>query len=136
MNKLSNLSLSRPSFAGLPTPQLYLAIGAASLGSLIVLRSLAGSSQTGPIKAIPSPAETLLPSLEVKELKELPYPPHALPGQRDVESPYGNIRVYEWGPEDGDKVLLIHGISTPSIALTDLAYKLVRKGCRVMLFGK
>lgn len=32
-------------------------------------------------------------------------------------------------------MLLIHGISTPSIALADLAHKLVSKGCRVMLFG-
>jgi hypothetical protein len=76
-----------------------------------------------------------LPRLSGDELKELPYPPNALPGARDVDSPYGSIRVYEWGPEDGEKILLVHGISTPSIALTDLAYKLVEKGCRVMLFG-
>ena len=69
-------------------------------------------------------------------METLPYPPDALPGARDVDSPYGSIRVYEWGPEDGEKILLIHGISTPSIALTDLANKLVGKGCRVMLFGR
>lgn len=131
----ARLHLSKTPF-GLKGLHLYLAIGAASLGSLAVLRSLtAPSAKPKKIKIIPSPAETLLPGLEVKDLKELPYPPHALPGSRDVQSPYGSIRVYEWGPEDGDKVLLIHGISTPSIALTDLAYKLVRKGCRVMLFG-
>jgi pimeloyl-ACP methyl ester carboxylesterase len=41
--------------------------------------------------------------------------------------------VYEWGPEEGRKVLLIHGISTPCIALGGVANGLVEKGCRVML---
>ncbi|KAI0007467.1 alpha/beta-hydrolase [Xylariaceae sp. FL0662B] len=66
--------------------------------------------------------------------KNLPYPPDALPGARDVATPYGSIRVYEWGPEDGDRVLLVHGISTPAVALGDLAHELVGRGCRVMLF--
>ncbi|MCJ1404576.1 hypothetical protein MMC11_007802 [Xylographa trunciseda] len=64
----------------------------------------------------------------------LPYPPDALPGARDVDSPYGWMRVYEWGPEDGRKVLLVHGISTPCIALADVARRLVARGCRVCLF--
>lgn len=136
MNRLSapSLTLSRTPF-GLAGTNLYVAIGAASLGSLIVLRSLTRSSQSDGIRTVSSPADTLLPTLEAKDLKELPYPPHALPGSRDVPSPYGSIRVYEWGPEEGEKILLIHGISTPSIALTDLAHKLVRKGHRVLLFG-
>jgi len=47
--------------------------------------------------------------------------------------------VYEIGPEDGRKVLLIHGISTPSPALAPIAEKLAAKGCRVLfydLFGR
>lgn len=66
---------------------------------------------------IPSPLQSLIPNLTASELAKLAYPPHALPGARDVESPYGSLRVYEWGPESGSKVLLVHGISTPSIAL-------------------
>lgn len=67
--------------------------------------------------------------------KDLPYPPDCLPGSRDVDTPYGTIRVYEWGPEDGRKVLFVHGISTPCIAFAGLAKRLVeREGCRVMLF--
>lgn len=64
----------------------------------------------------------------------LPYPPDALPGARDVSSPYGRIRVYEWGPATGRKVLFIHGISTPCIAFASLAQHLVDRGCRVLLF--
>lgn len=44
------------------------------------------------------------------------------------------MRVYEWGPEEGRKVLLLHGITTPCIALGSVANALVEKGCRVMLF--
>lgn len=63
------------------------------------------------------------------------YPPTSLPGARDVPTPYGNIRAYEWGPPTGRKVLFIHGISTPCIALAALASELVEQhGCRVMLF--
>jgi len=44
------------------------------------------------------------------------------------------MRVYEWGPQEGKKVLLIHGITTPCVALGSVANALVEKGCRVMLF--
>lgn len=53
-------------------------------------------------------------------MADLPYPPDVLPGARDVDSPYGSLRVYEWGPEDGRKVLMVHGISTPCISLGNL----------------
>ena len=66
----------------------------------------------------------------------LPYPPDALPGARDVASPYGTLRVYEWGPVTGRKVLLVHGISTPCITLASVASGLVEKGARVCLFGE
>ena len=66
---------------------------------------------------IQSPRETLLPYLSSSEIAKLPYPPDALPGARDIPSPHGSLRVYEWGPENGRRVLMIHGISTPSIAL-------------------
>lgn len=81
-----------------------------------------------------SPLKALLPTLSDQEKAHLPYPTDALPGAKDVASPYGSIRVYEWGPESGPKVLLVHGISTPCIALGDVAHGLVEKGCRVMLF--
>ena len=92
---------------------------------------------TGPAqddKVIPSPLKSLLPNLSPQEVTSLPYPPDAYPGIRDVASPYGSLRVYEWGPEDGRKVLLIHGISNPCIALGAIAHGLADKGCRVMMF--
>lgn len=45
-------------------------------------------------KIIRSPRETLLPKLSSTEKAALPYPPDALPGGRDVDSPVSS-RVYE-----------------------------------------
>ncbi|KAF4553128.1 Hypothetical protein D9617_8g051410 [Elsinoe fawcettii] len=82
---------------------------------------------------IPSPLSQVQ-ALSKSSQDDLPYPPDSLPGARDVESPYGSIRVYEWGAISGPKVLLIHGISTPCISLARVAKHLVEKGYRVMLF--
>ncbi|KAF7191323.1 Serine hydrolase-like protein [Pseudocercospora fuligena] len=60
--------------------------------------------------------------------------PDAFPGGRDIDTPYGNIRAYEWGPENGRKIMFVHGISTPCIALAKVAKLLVRKRCRVLLW--
>ena len=83
-------------------------------------------------------SKRILPSpralLSAEEKREHPLPNDVLPGARDVPTPYGSIRVYEWGPEDGEKVLFIHGITTPCIALGGVAHGLVDRGCRVMLF--
>ena len=104
------------------------AAAAASLGALLLLRQHANAN------AMTKHTITHIHT-HAADVSTLPYPPDALPGARDVVSPYGSIRVYEWGPDHGDRILLIHGISTPSIALSDLAHRLVAKGCRVMLFG-
>ncbi len=82
----------------------------------------------------PSPRTTQLPELSCEAVSALAYPPDVLPGARDVETPYGTIKVFEWGPEDGEKVLLMHGISTPCLCQSDLAEELVSQGHRVMLF--
>lgn len=97
---------------------LALAFGLTSLALTAVLRnSSLSSSARRTRKIIQSPRVTLLPKLSEEEIGELPYPPDVLPGARNVNSPYGIIRVYEWGPEGGRKVLLVHGISTPCISL-------------------
>ncbi|PVH73702.1 alpha/beta-hydrolase [Cadophora sp. DSE1049] len=96
--------------------------------------SIAAFCGKTPPKIVKSPAATLLPRLSQREKDELAYPPDALPGGRDVDTPYGAIKVYEWGPEDGKKVLLIHGLTTSSIAVGAIASELVKRGYRVMTF--
>ncbi|KAJ4414175.1 hypothetical protein N0V82_008077 [Gnomoniopsis sp. IMI 355080] len=79
---------------------------------------------------LPSPLKTLPRA----QLSSLVYPPDFFPGARDVTTPYGSIRCYEFGPETGRKVLLVHGISTSCMTLTHIARGLVARGCRVLLF--
>ena len=86
------------------------------------------------VLVIPSPIKSPSSKPPTEENASCPYPPDAYPGARDVQSPYGSLRVYEWGPEDGKKVLLVHGISNPCIALGAVAHGLANKGCRVMMF--
>jgi hypothetical protein len=116
---------------------IYLLAGAASLGIFVSFQSLRNTARNTALhSSTPSPLKSLLPSLSLEESQRLPYPPDYFPGARDVETPYGSVRVYEFGPETGKRVLFVHGISTPCISLGGLADALVKKGCRVMLFGK
>ncbi|KAL8391124.1 hypothetical protein RB595_009939 [Gaeumannomyces hyphopodioides] len=93
-----------------------------------------GAKKPPPTFWIDAPRETQSPGISVYEVGNLPYPQDALPGGRDIETPYGTIRVFEWGPENGERVLLLHGISTPCLALGGIAHTLVESGYRVMLF--
>ena len=112
---------------------LYIALTAPVIGLTVVRLVKSVLFDRSKTNILPSPRKSL-EILKAQDVDELPYPPDALPGARDVDTPYGNIRVYEWGPEEGRKVLLLHGISTPSIAFAGMAKSLVEKGCRVMLF--
>lgn len=91
-------------------------------------------SQPKRLSVLPSPLKTLLPSLSAEQESQLLYPPDYFPGARDVPTPYGSIRCYEFGPVTGRKVLLLHGISTSCMTLTHIARGLVERGCRVLLF--
>src|SRR5690606_21529656 len=44
------------------------------------------------------------------------------------------MRVYEWGPEDGEKILFVHGISTSCMTVSVLAQAMADRGHRVMIF--
>ncbi|KXJ85994.1 Alpha/Beta hydrolase protein [Microdochium bolleyi] len=122
-------------------------VAAAGLAGMYMATSRqhpSSSASGGTSRAVtPSPLTTQVPHLTPAQVAALPYPPTtaagsapepALPGGRDVPTAYGSVRVYEWGPVTGEKVLLVHGISTPCIALGDLAWELVGRGYRVMLF--
>lgn len=95
-------------------------------------------SDTSPKSPARSPRWRLSldPEDETEPPPNHPYPLDLLPGGRDVETPYGSLRVYEWGNVDGHKVLLLHGIGTPCPALGEMARELAERGYRVMLFGE
>lgn len=112
-------------------------LAAAFLVAFIPFRRLAkGTSKLKPLRqVILSPRDTLISSISSKQALTLAYPPSLLPGARDVDTQYGTMRVYEWGPLDGLKVLLVHGDSTPAPILGPIGHALVARGCRVMMFG-
>lgn len=135
---ITELSSSLWRTLGLQNKQtLYLALSIPLLAitTATALRTLSSSSPNPHPSQPPSILRAPDPSTQKEDPDDLPYPPNALPGARDVPTPYGSIRVYEFGPENGRKVLFIHGISTPCIAFAGMSRLLVEeRGCRVMLF--
>jgi hypothetical protein len=110
-----------------PVSQILIAASALYLSGKYLL------SRTNQEMLAESPLVTA--ALSSTELDKLPYPPNFLPGARNIQTPFGSTHVFEFGPEDGQKVLLVHGISTPCISVAGVAKELVKKGCRVLLFG-
>jgi len=62
------------------------------------------------------------------------YPADYFPGGQWVTLPYGRTRVWIMGPEDGPKVVLVHGFQVPAIVLKDMATELVGAGFRVLTY--
>jgi hypothetical protein len=115
---------------------ISLIAGITSLGVFIVWRLRRNRRYDLDLHAItPSPLNSVLPILNKEGIGKLAYTPDYFPGARDINTPYGSCRIYEFGPESGLKVLLVCGISTPCISLGGLAHELVSKGCRVILYG-
>ncbi|KAB8302571.1 hypothetical protein EYC80_005955 [Monilinia laxa] len=141
-NIVPNHSLGIPLslFAGLATTSLFFLTfrDVYFTGDVTKIASWEKKSDLEPkskSKIVPSPLTTQIPTLSRGEIFALPYPPDIFPGARDIPSPYGSTRAYEFGPLTGPKVLLIHGISTPCISLHSLATTLASShGCRVLLF--
>ncbi|KAJ9164599.1 Protein phosphatase methylesterase 1 [Coniochaeta hoffmannii] len=125
--------MASPPTPGLGTTALIASTAAvATIATLSLLRLALYPRH--PNKTLKSPLHTVIPSLTPAELDALDYKPDAFPGARDVPTPYGSVRVYEFGDPAGAKVLLLHGISTSCQTLTHVANLLAAAGRRVMLF--
>ncbi|KAF5354596.1 hypothetical protein D9758_011185 [Tetrapyrgos nigripes] len=48
--------------------------------------------------------------------------------------PYGKVKYWMLGPEDGKKIVLIHGLSIPALIWKDVAPGLAARGYRVLLY--
>lgn len=100
------------------------------------IRSSLEDIQHTPEECTFTPTRAVLQVQGRQPLSKPAYPIDAFPGGRQFKTIYGTIHVFEWGPEDGEKVLLVHGLGTPCIALGDMAKELVSKGYRVMIYGE
>ncbi|KAF9449057.1 alpha/beta-hydrolase [Macrolepiota fuliginosa MF-IS2] len=91
------------------------------------------------LSAFPNPPETLnvhpsLASLPPNAKSWQIYPEDYYEGGAYVDFPYGRVRYWVMGPENGKKVVLIHGLSIPTIVWKDVAPRLAAKGYRVLLY--
>ncbi|KAH9946664.1 alpha/beta-hydrolase [Amylocystis lapponica] len=50
--------------------------------------------------------------------------------------PYGRTRFWLLGPEDGTRVVLVHGLATPAVTWTQIAPYLAERGCRVLVYDE
>lgn len=116
------------------TSKTFIGSSIVLVSAALILRPVLFGAPLFTPRSIPSPRTTLLPRLSQSEISSLPYPPDALPGGRYVSTPYGSVKLFEFGPLHGPRVLLLAGISTPCISLSILAESLVDLGYRVMLF--
>ncbi len=76
----------RQLFPAPPDRSTIITISATIFTTLAVLSATRAISR-GRLRIIKSPATTLLPTLSKQEIAELPYPPDAYPGARDVDTP-------------------------------------------------
>ncbi|KAI0335325.1 alpha/beta-hydrolase [Cubamyces sp. BRFM 1775] len=79
--------------------------------------------------------EALPPTSRIRQV----YPDDLFPNGDYAPLPHGRVRYWLLGPENGTKVVLIHGISTPGITWKEIAPYLAEKGLRVLvydLYGK
>src|SRR4051794_28234289 len=113
--------------------KIYLLAGLAALAAYAALQHHRSRAARQRIHAIT--ASPLAAVLSDDPRPALAYPPDLLPGARTVATPWGACRAYEFGPERGQKVLLVHGISTPCVSLRGVALELEARGCRVLLYG-
>lgn len=62
------------------------------------------------------------------------YPEDLYSGGAYVNLPLGRVRYWLIGPEDGRRIVLIHGLSIPAIVWKDVAPVLALRGYRVLLY--
>ncbi|THX46074.1 putative alpha/beta hydrolase [Aureobasidium pullulans] len=96
----------------------FLALGAvASIGLTTLITSQYHGNLHQPCRIIDSPLPYIRKNLTKQQQDRLHYAPDALGGARDVATPFGSIRVYEWGPEDGRKTSLDEASHQPLIPI-------------------
>ena len=85
-------------FGSVSTHNRAFLIGSSVAATLTVLTIARLTLYSAPPKIIPSPRNSLLPTLSQKEREDLPYPPDVFPGARDVHSPVCSVTftAHDW----------------------------------------
>ncbi|KAK3806468.1 MAG: Alpha/Beta hydrolase protein [Benniella sp.] len=77
-----------------------------------------------------------LPSLKsvARDIPDIAYPEDYYPGGQYVELSFGETHYFLFGPEDGKKIVFVHGLSTPASMYNAVARHMANNGCRVLLY--
>ncbi|KAG0294846.1 hypothetical protein BGZ96_000335 [Linnemannia gamsii] len=75
-----------------------------------------------------------LPSLRAANLLKCAYPEDYYPGGEYAELSYGETHYFLFGPEDGKKIVFVHGLSTPASVYNGVVRHMAANGCRVLLY--
>ncbi|KAG0084926.1 hypothetical protein BGZ92_009454 [Podila epicladia] len=79
----------------------------------------------------------ILPSLRAlssQESSSSAYPEDYYPGGDYAELSFGETHYFMFGPEEGKKVVFVHGLSTPASVWSKAARHMANSGCRVLLY--
>ncbi|KAF9336437.1 hypothetical protein BG006_008718 [Podila minutissima] len=79
----------------------------------------------------------VLPSLRAlssQESSSSAYPEDYYPGGGYAELTFGETHYFMFGPEEGKKVVFVHGLSTPASVWSKVARHMATSGCRVLLY--
>ncbi|KAM6496412.1 Alpha/Beta hydrolase fold [Amanita muscaria] len=82
----------------------------------------------------PQPPLNVFSSLSSLPLAWSIYPDDYYPDGAYAPLPFGKVRYWLLGPDNGQNVVLIHGLSIPAIIWTDVAPSLAANGYRVLLY--
>ncbi|KAF9381136.1 hypothetical protein CPC16_009987 [Podila verticillata] len=88
-------------------------------------------------KSITAERGLVLPSLRAlpsQESSKSAYPEDYYPGGDYADLTFGETHYFLFGPEDGKKVVFVHGLSTPASVWSKVARHMANSGCRVLLY--
>ncbi|THH10126.1 hypothetical protein EW145_g1541 [Phellinidium pouzarii] len=109
----------------------YLSLSLIALPSFFfILRFLASF----PLPPVPVAVYPSLASLPRSSRSWKIYPEDFYEGGNYVSFPFGRVRYWVFGPETGEKIVLVHGLSVPAIIWKDVAPQLAAKGFRVLVY--
>ncbi|ESK84499.1 alpha beta hydrolase [Moniliophthora roreri MCA 2997] len=91
------------------------------------------------LASFPHPPEPLqihesLASLPSESRSWTIYPEDFYEGGNYVSLPFGRMRYWLFGPEDGIRIVLVHGLSIPAFVWQFVAPELANRGFRVMVY--
>ncbi|KAI5120314.1 hypothetical protein M0805_000374 [Coniferiporia weirii] len=109
----------------------YLSLSLIALPSFLLLLGFLASF---PLPPVPVAVYPSLASLPNNSRSWRIYPEDFYDGGGYVSFPFGRVRYWVFGPEDGEKVVLIHGLSVPAIIWKDVAPQLAARGFRVLVY--